>query len=504
MKKLLLILLAVLGLSGTAYAEDMTETEFLEFPSFIYKPTGVAVFNTSDVPSYDAIYQRIDEAVEKALENGAVASQILVDVNDLDIKSGDSLGTTVVDPTDDVFTYDELINIYCNYVYNNPTIGNLTTAWHRFIEDENGHCTTFRPFHRALFNEAYYNTLNNSQKQAYLLLTHNQEEYLKATHYAFSKAVSEDMTEVEKIISIHSYLTETANYSFMHSGAVDAEIEDEYDDATAYLVFTPYSTLVGDKQTVCQGYSLAFKMLCNMAGIECGYATTDGHIWNIVKCGDHYYHMDLTWDDTSRPGFYVDLSGVQIAAGCTMPHVMRLHMFMTDAESTEAHADLGEWTSDMPECTDSTLKASLFGGNLTMVSYPLYWESGNFYFQEAEHFYNGASHSHYHTLTDFYCKIMNNKIYRISDEEYLPDKKIEAKMYNSSSDNQEHFIAIDGTPNTSAKLYAAQFSQNRLVGVEMIDVAFDEYGKAVAYFPADTNKLMLFENGTITPIAYAK
>ncbi|MCI7767598.1 MAG: hypothetical protein MSJ26_06410 [Oscillospiraceae bacterium] len=63
-----------------------------------------------------------------------------------------------------------------------------------------------------------------------------------------------------------------------------------------------YGTLV-QKDSLCQGYSQSFTYLCSLAGIDSfivlGVAN-EPHMWNIVKMGGDYYHVDLTWDDPDR------------------------------------------------------------------------------------------------------------------------------------------------------------------------------------------------------------
>lgn len=53
-------------------------------------------------------------------------------------------------------------------------------------------------------------------------------------------------------------------------------------------------------QAVCEGYSKAFMYLAQSMGYECvcvaGYAQGD-HMWNMVKVGGEWYHVDVTWDD---------------------------------------------------------------------------------------------------------------------------------------------------------------------------------------------------------------
>lgn len=58
-------------------------------------------------------------------------------------------------------------------------------------------------------------------------------------------------------------------------------------------------------KALCEGYSRAFEYLCQSVGIECvcisGTARSSlgsgGHMWNMVKLDDKWYHVDVTWDD---------------------------------------------------------------------------------------------------------------------------------------------------------------------------------------------------------------
>jgi len=66
---------------------------------------------------------------------------------------------------------------------------------------------------------------------------------------------------------------------------------------------------LSDKKGVCQGYSLLFKKMCNIVGIEAefvpGYVRTDpyqigtpgslSHAWNTVKLNGVSYLLDVTW-----------------------------------------------------------------------------------------------------------------------------------------------------------------------------------------------------------------
>lgn len=59
---------------------------------------------------------------------------------------------------------------------------------------------------------------------------------------------------------------------------------------SAYSVFC-------DDHSVCAGYTKAFEMLMNGAGIDTIALLSTDHAWNMIKINDSWYHMDCTWDD---------------------------------------------------------------------------------------------------------------------------------------------------------------------------------------------------------------
>lgn len=63
---------------------------------------------------------------------------------------------------------------------------------------------------------------------------------------------------------------------------------------------TPYGVFVLGR-SVCEGYTLAARLLLDAAGIENilveGTGRDENHIWNMVDLDGRYYHLDVTWDD---------------------------------------------------------------------------------------------------------------------------------------------------------------------------------------------------------------
>lgn len=90
----------------------------------------------------------------------------------------------------------------------------------------------------------------------------------------------------ERVKVLHDYIAKNVEY--------DTSLSNE----NAYCALKKGSS-------TCQGYSLLFYKLLAEAGVKCRYITGTGisskdtgpHGWNLVKIGDYWYNIDVTWDD---------------------------------------------------------------------------------------------------------------------------------------------------------------------------------------------------------------
>lgn len=107
----------------------------------------------------------------------------------------------------------------------------------------------------------------------------------------------ENASALELEIYINDYLVDNCEYD--DEAAKSKGILGNANDAYGALV---------EKKAVCEGYTRAFSLLCNEFGIEntcvSGVgADPDGrqepHIWNCVKLGESWYHLDVTWNDSN-------------------------------------------------------------------------------------------------------------------------------------------------------------------------------------------------------------
>ncbi len=105
-------------------------------------------------------------------------------------------------------------------------------------------------------------------------------------------------TDYEKIKYFNKYLTENNEYNAVVAG--DGDVPDGAAEALCAILGSE-----GNMGPVCEGYSRAFKVLCDEAGIPCvltdGTAyngvKTEAHMWNYAKLGDSWYAVDVTWND---------------------------------------------------------------------------------------------------------------------------------------------------------------------------------------------------------------
>lgn len=130
-------------------------------------------------------------------------------------------------------------------------------------------------------------------KNSFLTKKRQSAEALKTARHITAELIDSTMSDYDKEILLHDYIINNTCYDYNNykNGTIPDESYEEY------------GCLVLGK-TVCEGYSEAMKLLCDLSGIECVIVTgkslvgTQGnHAWNIVKINGSFYHIDVTGDD---------------------------------------------------------------------------------------------------------------------------------------------------------------------------------------------------------------
>ena len=102
--------------------------------------------------------------------------------------------------------------------------------------------------------------------------------------------LTDDMDDEEKLRAIYGYIVEHTAYDYRY-----------YQDpgAMPFESRTAYGPLA-EGTAICGGFSWAFRMLCQEAGIPCWNVTGTGageeHMWNCALMGEEYRYFYTTWD----------------------------------------------------------------------------------------------------------------------------------------------------------------------------------------------------------------
>ena len=117
---------------------------------------------------------------------------------------------------------------------------------------------------------------------------------------AIVKEAKKETTAAAQLRYAHDWLTKNNRYN--------TSISDADKDSAP---FSAISALDAKLSPVCEGYSRAFKMICDELGIPCILVSGTGtdnqkkagaHMWNYVELGGAWYAVAVTWDDPVLEG----------------------------------------------------------------------------------------------------------------------------------------------------------------------------------------------------------
>ena len=128
----------------------------------------------------------------------------------------------------------------------------------------------------------------------------NQNRYLVpcSEREAMYKRLNSKVEEI--VIGAKRCKTDYAKTEFLNDYLCENTEYDEFCE----LNQTSYGCIINGK-ALCEGYSRAFKLLCNKVGIKCdliyGMSETENHMWNCVNIGENFSYIDVTWNDAKLP-----------------------------------------------------------------------------------------------------------------------------------------------------------------------------------------------------------
>ncbi len=302
-----------------------------------------------------------------------------------------------------------------------------------------------------------------------------------------SALVLDEWSDVEKALFLHDYLA--YHYDFDHT---------EYEtNAEERLCHSAYGMLTRGK-AVCEGYACLYSMLMNREGIETHLMTSDtlGHAWNIVKIGDEWFHVDVTWDDAfdthigavKHDSFLKDKSAMvesnhKYDDWQTLAHVQESDMNVSSRynkgfwnnsnaiiqyrdgqwfaiNSTENYAYTAEYswydydaeanTAEQTLLTTDTRYWTILGGNQVYV--------GNF---SVPAFYKDVI---FYSVPDSILFLNGNQTYWLLD--LTPEQKEQGHIYAIHIDGDTLYYDVADSPDTDAIEYSVDLTQyqNEYIG----------------------------------------
>ena len=157
-------------------------------------------------------------------------------------------------------------------------------------------------------NPLYYwisNSMSYSSTKLNLMVL---EEFAKgevriATNQALYQSIStylskleEDATDYEIALLMHDALVDAIDYAYDENGVPQS----------AFWAHSILGVFDG-RGAVCEGFAKAYQLLLNFNGVDCllvtGWGNGEAHAWNMIKLGEKWYGVDVTWDDNNEETF---------------------------------------------------------------------------------------------------------------------------------------------------------------------------------------------------------
>lgn len=160
-------------------------------------------------------------------------------------------------------------------------------------------------------------------------------ETYRAALAAIAAGAPAEGTELDLWLYLHDYFVKHYTYDYSETPIRDA-----------YGLFT-------QKTGVCQAYMLGLIAAAQELGLEALPVTSSEmkHAWNLVKLNGNWYHVDVTWDDSSAlPGYTRYTYFLQSDSGIT-----------ADEDPAKAHR---AWSATQ-SAPDTTFDGAVFHGAIT-------------------------------------------------------------------------------------------------------------------------------------------
>ena len=269
-----------------------------------FDPDYVNTFYTSTIfkTKNDAINDEIEQAINRIYETSYMSHykyKTYSNVTDIStLKFNVSIyffGITQCDTTIDAdtqylyTTHDTGLAYYENYDY--ETNGHRDTNYDDYVSDKymlQTPCLTSEQLFHAVENKVTPIVAHNSRAE---LIYNSAKQVLNSI-------ISDSMSDYEKALTIFDWITFNTRYDY---GSLQPTADTTYTKNCCYYLEGVFIKNVA----VCDGFSKAYSLMCNMEGIDClrivgtasSGSSSGGHAWNKVKIDGDYYVVDITWTE---------------------------------------------------------------------------------------------------------------------------------------------------------------------------------------------------------------
>lgn len=181
---------------------------------------------------------------------------------------------------------DELGDLYVGLAYEHPELFYVKTQWGWSIAYE-GSTKVLSVFPSYSIDGK---VIPKGKITEYMPQIQQQQAELTQKVEEITAQIGENWTPLQKALYLHDYIATHGQYDTISKVDVENKIDERRRDAYGMLI---------DGIGVCQGYTMAYRLLLDRVGIKSSTVSSDikNHVWNLIQIGDSWYHVDVTWDD---------------------------------------------------------------------------------------------------------------------------------------------------------------------------------------------------------------
>ena len=175
--------------------------------------------------------------------------------------------------------YDDCLTDVDNLVNDNSALSYI-----------NNYVSTYNTYNKIYVNMNNFGRVNITINKIYDENTISAID--KEIDRIYNQLINENMTDEEKIRTIHDYIINHTDYDQERANEIkNNQIADDIHPSN-----TAYGPLFTGK-AICGGYTDTMALFLDKMGIKNIKVASSNHIWNAVYINNEWKHLDLTWDD---------------------------------------------------------------------------------------------------------------------------------------------------------------------------------------------------------------